>query len=112
MTNGSKPTNGRKPRLGSAVKKKNKSVTRGVRTKKSVHWGECVVSGIQVISRLTKEQVCGVIGDDNYYALGQAWAKGEKAKKKAEEARLDAEEAKIWAMRTLTRADLADMDLD
>ena len=120
MTNGSTPTAGKKPKVrepmmrGSSMnerrKEPSKLVTRGVKTRKSVHWGECVVSGVRVISKSTREQICGVKGVDNYYEFGKARAEKKRAKRKAKEAKRKAKEALEWESRTLTREDLKYLD--
>ena len=67
--------------VGKVAKASKKSVKRGVKAKKSVRWKENVVSGVRFISKLSKDQVCG-IGDDNYCEV----AKARIAREHAEEA--------------------------
>ena len=87
-------------------KQKNKTkITPAAKTtiakvaKKSVHWEENVVSDVLIITRLSKTQICGTPGVDNWSHFANLRIKEEKAEEKAEE---DIQ----WASRTLTQADL------
>ena len=64
--------------VGKVAKVPKKSVKRGVKAKKSVRWKENLVSGMCFISKLSKEQVCG-IGDDNYYEVAKARMASERS---------------------------------
>ena len=67
------------------------SASEAPKCKKSVHWSGNVVSGVRTITRLTKEQLCGTIGVDNWMFFAKTGIAAERDK---------------WAQRTLTVGDL------
>lgn len=61
---------------------------------KSVHWSTPVVSEVHVVPRVTKKQVCGTKGKDNWKHFAEIRAELDK---------------NMWNSRTLTIDDLDDL---
>ena len=81
------------------------SQKQGLIVKKTVRWSDNLVSGVRYISKLSKEDICGTPGIDDYYYFAKLDRKSEQKKREKKKQETKTKEDAKWLSRTLTLDD-------